>query len=304
MVTLTHQIAGISIRTESDVLINYVQGDLFKGFRVSNNEYNARLKIQQFDRKSFILPPLSTHERLPLVRSVAFPEHWLDNPIFRSPEVRKVVKDCLAQPDQVHIVFNWNRAIFRNYAHNVFHIFYPPEKKDDFSNPIFNAGYRNFIAALLPNFSAVLIHGAGIIHKNRAVVFLAPDDGGKTTIVNHSSPGTILSDDQIILRREDDRITVHSTPFGEIGDGPQQARLGGLFLLEKAPHFELTPLKPREILRFIWNEQFYGWFVLPRNLRVKAFEILYDACCQVPVHRMRFPKDYVDWNAIDAAMDS
>jgi len=41
---------------------------------------------------------------------------------------------------------------------------------------------------------------------------------------------------------------------------------------------------------------------LPRALRLKTFDFLYDVCRRAPAYRMRFPKDTIDWDAIDAAM--
>ncbi len=73
-------------------------------------------------------------------------------------------------------------------------------------------------------------------------------------------------------------------------------------MLEKARDFDLIPVKAADILQFLWNEHMHLWFVLPKSLRVRAFEILANACRQAQVFRMRFPKDYVDWGAIDAAM--
>ncbi len=303
MIVSTHRIGGITLRTETDVSIPHIQRGFFSNFLVSSGKPDAFLNIRGFNRDSFILPPLDKHERQCVIRCVDFQKHWLDNPIFQSPDVRRVVMRCLDRPELVHIALNWNRAIFRNYAHNEITLFYPPEKRKEFANPLFHARYRNLFFAFLPCFSALLIHGAGIIRKDRAVVFLAQGGGGKTTVANHALSETILSDDQIILYKNNNRITVHSTPFGAKGQCPQHARLSGLFLLEKACHFELIPLKPGEILQFIWKEHFHNWYVLPRELRIRAFDILYHACTRVPVYKMRFPKDYVDWDAIDRAME-
>jgi hypothetical protein len=41
---------------------------------------------------------------------------------------------------------------------------------------------------------------------------------------------------------------------------------------------------------------------LPRALRIRAFDFLYDVYRRAPAYRMRFPKDTIDWDTIDAAM--
>ncbi len=302
MIVVAHRIAGITFRTESDVPIPHLLEDPFAWFQVGDGEPDVRQRIHQFDLDSLTLPPLNSEERERIIRSVVFPRRWLDNPIFRSPEVRAVVQRCLDRPELAHIELAWNRVMIRNFARNEFDLFYPPQKRKDFINPLFVAGYRNMLSAFLPSFSAVMIHGAGVIRDGTAAVFLAPDEGGKTSMVKQSSGVPILNDDHIILRQEGSVVMAHGTPLGPITSGPQQARLGGFFLLEKASHFALIPIKPRDVLQFLWNERMHTWYVLPKSIRLRAFEILYAACHQAAVYKIRFPKDYVDWDAIDAVM--
>jgi hypothetical protein len=302
MIVVTHRIAGITFRTESDVCIPHLQEDPFERFRVNSDEFDVHYRIRQFDPDPPTLLPLSSQEREYIARSIYFPQRWLDNRIFRSPEVRAVVQRCLDHPELVHIALTWNRAVFRNFAYNEFEIFYPPEKRRDFADRLFVAGYRNLLAPSLPNLSAVMIHGAGVIRNGVAMVFLASDEGGKTSVVKHSTGAPILNDDHLILRQEGEVVVAHGTPLGCMTSGPQQARLAGFFLLEKSSHFELIPIQARDILEFLWNECRWMWYVLPKSLRVRAFEILYAACQQAIAYKMRFPQDYIDWEAIDASM--
>ena len=95
----------------------------------------------------------------------------------------------------------------------------------------------------------------------------------------------------------------HGTPWGKITGGPQSAKVGGLFLLEKAPRFELHPLKPVDAVEYFWKEHLFYRAFLPKNLRLNAFEVINIACHQAPVYLMRFPEDFVDWDAIDAVME-
>lgn len=299
---ITHQIAGIAFRTESDVLIPQLLGDPFARFRVEDGEPDVRYRIRQFDPDSLTLPPLDSKERERIVRSVGFPQRWLDNPLLRSPEIRASVRACLDRPELAHIGLRWNRAIIRNFARSELDFFYPPGERKSFAEPLILARYRNSLANFLPNFSAVMIHGSGMIRKGIAALFLAPDEGGKTSVVEHSTGEPILNDDHVILRQEGNVVTAHGTPFGPITSGPQQARLGGVFLLEKAPCFDLISVQASEVLQFLWDEHMHVWVVLPKSLRLRVFQILYEACHRAAVYRMRFPKDYVDWDAVDAAM--
>lgn len=202
----------------------------------------------------------------------------------------------------VQIELTWNRIIVRDFAHRELNLFYPIEKKKDFSDPIFRAGYRNLIASTLPVFSAVLIHGAGIIKNGKTAIFLAPDEGGKTTVVTKLNQNIILSDDQILIKMEKDKINVYSTPFGTLGNSLQKGELGGIFYLKKSNKFQLLPMSKSDLIKFLWNEHKLIWFDLPKKLRSLAFNLITDFCYYAPVYKMKFPKDYVDWDAIDRAM--
>ena len=304
MIVLTHRIAGISYRSELDVLVPHIQRDPFERFRINNIKPDVLQRVRQFDPESYTLPRLDTKERECIVRSVGFPQRWVEHPVWGSPDIRAVLQRCLDRPELAQIELAWNRVIIRNFYRSEFDLFYPPEKRKGFADPFFVASFRNYLATFLPNFSAVLIHASGVIRNNVAAVFLSPDEGGKTSVVKLSTGAPILNDDHIVLRRNSNAVMAHSSPLGPITSGPQKkAGLGGLFLLEKSSGFDLIPVKASDILQFIWNESMFRWHMLPKNLRKRAFEILYDACHQVPVYRMRFSKYYVDWDAIDAAME-
>ena len=67
-------------------------------------------------------------------------------------------------------------------------------------------------------------------------------------------------------------------------------------------HFELGPIRPAELVSLLWKENLTYTSVLPKPLKVQAFDLFCDLGNRVPVHRLRFPKDHVDWDAIDAAL--
>jgi hypothetical protein len=300
---VVHQIAGITVRTESDVPIPYLLSDSFVQFQVDNVEPDVHCWIRQLDPDDTTPLPPQGKERAQILRTVGFPKQWLDKLILRSRQVRAVLQPCLEHPERVHIELRWNRAIIRDLARNEIDLFYPPSRRKDFSKPIVVAGYRNLLVTFPLNHSALLIHGAGVVRNGAAALFLAPDGGGKTAVVRSVNGATVLNDDHVVLQESSRAIIAHGTPFGQITGGPVQARVGGLFLLEKSIVFELIPAKRDEVLQFLWNEHMLKWHMLPKDLRTRAFNILYDACHQAPVYRMRFPKDYVDWDAIDAAME-
>jgi hypothetical protein len=299
---ITHRIAEITVRTESDVPVPYLLTEPFSYFRAGDGKPDVSLQISQFDPDHLTLPPLSNEERECIIHSVHFPQRWLDNPLLRSPAIRASVHACLARPELTHIGLRWNRAIVRDFLRNTLDFFYPPKEKSSFAGQMVLARFRNLLAGFLPNFTAVMIHGASVVHAGVAAVFLAPDEGGKTTISNLAADRCILNDDHIVLRQVSDSIVAHGTPFGPVTAGPHSARLGGFFLLEKGSRFDLTSVPASRILRFLWDEHMHVWTVLPKRLKLQAFDLLYNACHQAAAYRLRFPKDYVDWDAIGAAM--
>jgi hypothetical protein len=303
---LTHRLAGIIFRTESDVGIPSLQSKLFQCFLTQADENCSEADVYAsicgINNESLTMPPLSKKERDRISRCQCHPG-LLNVPPLRSPIIRQRIEECLSQtPEQLGLDLHIFRVILLDYLHLKADIFYTPEYRNVFlSNG--EIGYRLLFAGFLPAFSAVMVHAGGVIINGRAALFLAQDEGGKTTVVKSSKQGTVLCDDQIILRKEGRVIFAHGTPWGKIVNSNECAPVKGLFLLEKAEKFELIRLRPKDAIEHFWKEHFFYRAFLPNNLRIKAFETICGVCQQAPVYRMRFAKDFVDWNAIDAAME-
>jgi len=302
MIVATHRIADIIFRTESDVPIPHLQRPTFDQFRIGDVEPDVLHRIHYFELDSLTLPVLDREERERISRSVGLQRLLSQNPIFRSPVVRERVRVCLDHADQVYMRITGMGLVIYDFARNEFHYFFPSGVKEYFAGPLMVGAFQNLLSTFLSNFSAIMIHSAGVVRNGSAALFIASDEGGKTSLVRPLTGEPVLSDDNVVLRKEDGVFNVHGTPLGVITSGPLTARLGGFFLLEKASSFGLSPLKPRDAIQFLWNEHAHLWHILPKNLRLQAFEILYDACRQAPTYRLRLPKDHVDWDAIDATM--
>lgn len=276
---------------------------MFAKFITDHEKTDSFIHIEQFDMDHILEKPLDAFQRDRLKKSVTFPERWLDEAVLGVPKIREVVNDIIDHAEMVEIQLAWNRIIIRDYKTKHFFLFYPLNKKHEFKDPVFIAGYRNLIASIFPVFSRILFHSAGVMSNGKALVFLAPDAGGKTTVVNLSRDMDILSDDFLILQRENNSAWIHSTPLGTMTDGPRMAKLGAIFLLKKSNEFKLTPIPASNAIKFIWNEQLHQWLVLPKPLRISAFEILCACCLGMPVFEMRFPKHHVDWDAVKQVLE-
>lgn len=307
--TISYQFGGITIQTDSDIPLNLDIHSVLDPYRVSPRELthdqaHIRHHIHVYETDALPLPPPDERERDCLMRTVGFPRRWLEKPILCSSYVRRRLRIPLQTPEQIFVDLRWNRAIIRNYARNQLDVLYPRDRQADLQGELFFAAYRNLSADFFLNFDAALLHAAGVILDNRAAIFFAPDEGGKTTIVRHARDVPVLNDDHVLLSWNDGQMWAHSTPFGRITSGPAKAALGGVFLLEKAPTFELTPLQPPHVMRYLWYEHKRYWFRLPHTLRTNAFQLLSTIAYQSSLYRLRFPEDYVDWAAVRRAITS
>jgi len=311
MTVVTHKIAGIIYQTEWNSWLPVLEAYHFERFRVDNVPPDVHHYIHQVDQERLTMSPPSSNEIEYLSRFARWSKD-LNSPLFRSPQVRARLHDYLDQPvhpDLVDLISTQDLVVIRDFARRQLDLFYTPEFGGFFEEDhrflpqhSVTANFRQIFSTFLPSFSAFLIHSSGVIRNGAAALFLGPDGGGKTSIVTPLAEGSILSDDQIILRKEGDISVAHGTPLSTITSGPCQVQVGALFMLDRATHFELTSLEPVDVVQCLWTEHRNYTHFLPKPLKIRAFEILSEVCHQAPVYRMRFPKDYVDWDAIDAAM--
>lgn len=293
------EISDVFIEIISDsVLYKPKNIDLFKTDSESPIK-KASIQIENFQIQPESSSDLNGEEKRALLKTVHFPFRWLSNQMFGYTSFREAALKCIDDPAMFHIALNWNRAIVRNYAENIYSLFYPIDKRDELKSLLFIARLRSLVGNVFPNFDSVMIHGASILFGYKAAVFLAPDEGGKSTLIKKSEGKKILSDDHIVLEKRGDEITIHATPFGELTDGPAKGKLAGFFLLEKSENFSIEKIDPEEILQFIWNDQFVKWYQYPKSLRVKIFDIINYASRSTPIYRLKIPRNHIDWGEVE-----
>jgi len=217
----------------------------------------------------------------------------------RSPQLNACLQQARKNPEWSAIEMNAGAVTILDFKKNRANIFFNRE----FVNELGVHGIGPaMLAPFLPNFEACLLHASAIVRHGRTAIFLAADEGGKTTAARLSPDGTILGDDQVLVQRGLDGFQVSGTPWGLHMDGKLRAPLAGLFLLEKARRFSLVPLRARELLPHLWQEAKALLAILPKPLKIKAFDILSELATAVPAARMSFPKHFIDWEAIDKIM--
>lgn len=222
-----------------------------------------------------------------------------DSPLLRSRQVTSRLNQARAHSDWLFVEMLSETLTILDFKSNRADFFF-----NRGSGP--EAGERSIgpamLALFMPHFSAMLLHASAVVRKGKTAVFLAPDEGGKTTAARNSPEGTILCDDQVLVRQTHGGFQASGTPWGLYCNSKLQAPLSGLFLLEKSGHFALNPLPPKELSRYLWEEHKNQLAILPPPLQAKAREITVAISNSVPSWKLSFSKDAIDWEAIDNAM--
>lgn len=108
--------------------------------------------------------------------------------------------------------------------------------------------------ALPRTHAGLLIHGAGIVLGGSGYLFAGPSGAGKTTVAGLAEGvGEVLSDENVVARLGGGGVELYSTPFWGQSTPSERVRrvkrrvpLAGIYMLEHAPDFALTPLRPAE----------------------------------------------------------
>jgi len=259
----------------------------------------VRCRFSCVDPEPFDLSCIGEEERRVISRWAHYSWENSDSPILQSSLVRSRLRAGLSHPEHIALRLTPYSVVILDFLFRQSDGFYVGEMREDLSRQHI---HPSLFAAFLPIFSAAMIHSSGLVLNERTALFLAPDDGGKTTVINQSENGTVLSDDQIILRRESTKWMAHATPWSMITNGPQSAQIGGFFLLEKADRFRLIPLKPVHILEYMWTESLSHRLVMSKCLTRQLFDILCDVSHQAPAYRMCFQPGHIDWDVIYRVM--
>ncbi len=147
----------------------------------------------------------------------------------------------------------------------------------------------------------LLLHANGVIRNGRGYVFFGPSGSGKTTTARLSLEHTVLSDDIVIVRKQDGRFRVFGVPFrGDFVEGPRvnaSADLTGAFSLVKDTRHEIIPLAPP-----VATAQLAACvpFVMEQpSMARRVTETCADLATHVPVRELHFRQDSGFWEVID-----
>lgn len=148
---------------------------------------------------------------------------------------------------------------------------------------------------------SLLLHASGVIRNGRGYVFFGPSGSGKTTIARLAQDETVLSDDLVIIKKENERFCVFGVPFrGDMVEGPRTnaaADLVGVYALAKDGENRISEMPRAEAVARLAA---CAPFVMeqPGNA-AKVMGICAELVAAVPVRRLHFTRDGGFWEAID-----
>jgi len=115
----------------------------------------------------------------------------------------------------------------------------------------------------------LILHASGVIWEDAACVFMGNSGAGKSTLaadLQEAHGLTVLGEDQIIIRRVDDKFIAFGTPWHENPTrcDPRGVPLGKLFFLDRAADRTLTPLSGFDAAVRIMTTAFVPYYLPAR----------------------------------------
>ena len=114
---------------------------------------------------------------------------------------------------------------------------------------LFSLPIKFWLAPLLADRNAVLLHSAGVILNGRGLLFVGHSDAGKSTAVTMlKGRAEILCDDRNVARRWDSGWRIHGTwSHGDVADvSAASAPLRAILFLEQSKRNAIVPLTDRK----------------------------------------------------------
>lgn len=296
MFSVIYEQSGLTVKIESDIWLTVFQLQLFDRFSTVAASPDIIHRFHKIEPDTLTAASLGPDQLAAIDRCFLT---FYPSALLQSPAVADRLQACFERPDHIRVVTRPHSVVIYDFDRREHDMFFASELERFYSRcKIEPALYTVF----WPTFSMMQIHSCGIARKNGAAIFLAPDGGGKTTVARQAPSQDVLCDDQVLVRKNNGVFTASGTPWGTITNKIENCPLGGLFFLEQSDHFELSPVQPQEALEYLWTEHHATIFALPRDIKTAAFQLLSDLCFHIPLYRMRFTPNHIDWDAIDAAL--
>jgi len=274
---LTFEIGGISLSIDSDLpLKKETFASKFQLFRCTN-EGDVSVTIHHHCG----LPKIGNwgekvYQRAP----------WI---IYETPS-RYTYRMFVEGNSQFHLV-----AIF-NKDHSEGHIYKGKNyvqafKEGNLTSLLCLPTDQILFARLLADRGGIILHGSGLIFKEKGYLFVGHSDAGKTTLVKiFHHHARILNDDRMIVRKEDGRFYLYGTPWhGELSlVAPDRISLKAIFFLNQAEENKVEKTEGLDAFK-----RLYGCTIKPLVTEKWAKNTL-DVCQalsrEVPCYHLYFDK--------------
>lgn len=270
------------LRLESSKRLNHIPNE-FERFHIGN-DVNADLILEFIDTKQ--------EEFTKITKNTSNVGHWnigMNKSVyFRDNEDICFIKDYERNKIQVLYVpnFLWLEVNEKNKLAFV-------KEKKLLSNLVFLTNQ------LLLNTKALILHGAGLIRNGKAYIFLASDEGGKSTLIKKNFENFIMNDDQIYYEIIKNSLMAFSTPFGKLSHGPNGAKVAAFFYITKSKSFSLKRKTKESLINSLWVDNINFFTSLPKEMKIKAFHLLTDISRSAPVFELQADHGQLDWDQID-----
>ena len=278
MTAVHYEIAGISFAVSSDFPISEFSLPRFDPFTVESERIDCDIRLHMIDLRKGALP---TEE------------------LFRSDSVRERLAHCAGKSPDVHVQMNENSLLCIDFPEHRLDIFLTGGLHP--RRGYFRIGAFPY-SVFLHEYGSVMLHSSCVDCGGRGALFLAPDEGGKTTAARLMEGYRVLSDDMVLARKEGNVFRAWGTPWTTFEPSTASLPVAGLFLLEKADRFQLEELSFQDVFSHIWEENGFIAGVMPPEHRKTFFDLCCDISSSAPGWRLRFPPDHIDIGAVTGSL--
>jgi hypothetical protein len=292
-------LAGLRFRFVSSTDLSCFIPERFKAFQSEsiNSEVNVTYVLaNSLETSSHVADII--HNLLPIFARIPtdIADSQVNHLILSFFPFCDILTNCSEHANRVMLELRKNSAVISDFLRHSIDIFYTGDIV------LYLAGSQinpTAFSSFLHDFDALMIHSSSVSFNGRAAIFLAMDEGGKTTAATLCEGGRVLSDDQNLFRKQTDGSWLaYGTPWTTFPPDPGSAVPAAFFLLEKADEFSLLKVGALELFSFLWDEHFSSRFMVPKVYQTKLFDLYNDLSASAPVYLMKFPKDYIDQEAI------
>jgi hypothetical protein len=274
-----------------------INNPIFNYFRINHVTPDLTIRVLVVNDKD---EPLTLQDYEKSIPGISNKINW-KCPFFSFREVLEYYIKNIHELDYIHYEGRENLLIIYNLWNKEIVFFSKENGRENLSSQGLNP---EIFAPFLAAEQGFFIHSSGVVRENGAAIFLAPDGGGKTTVANSVPTESVLCDDQVILKYKQERFFAYPTPWGRISGRREAAPVHGLYFIEKANSFRVTPIHPIESIERIWDDNSRKLALLPAKMRSQVFDLVCKAAREIKSYRLETLPGGVDWRVIDECLAS